>query len=355
MRTIAVCGLVMTGLVLAVVLGTTSTGRRVVADGGVARLPSDETPRGPSSPSAPLKDDPGIGQPHPLVVSLLSALRAETDPNRREELIRRAAESVPDADLRAVLNALVGDKDPAVAELSQLLTRRWAEKDPQATAVWAEQLPGEAFKTEALRQVAVAWANIDLTAAVAWAQGLPEDRSKAAALTSLAYEASRTEPLIALELMRTRPPTPERDDLLVHAVSQWAGTDCNSAVQWALSVADPNLHDRLVAAVVVAGARQDGHAAAEAVATLLAGGPEQERAAVAVAQRWAQQSPRDAGAWTSQFPEGSARDAAIQNVISIWRNQDGADFEAWLQRVPDDSLRGSGAASANQGAGTPRQ
>src|SRR5512137_67347 len=132
MKTMSVFGLAMAGLVLVAVLRTASTGKRAVADGEVARRLSYETRREPRSPSTPLKGHLATGRGHPLVISLLSALETDTDPNRRDESIRRAAESVSDADLRAVLNALVGDRNPAIIELCQLLTRRWAEKDPQA-------------------------------------------------------------------------------------------------------------------------------------------------------------------------------------------------------------------------------
>jgi hypothetical protein len=154
--------------------------------------------------------------------SLLAAVEAETDPDRRGEALKRTAAAVSDADLPAELDLLTRDPDQAADELRQLLVRRWAESDAPAAATWASQLPEGPIRCAALEQVAIAWANTDLPVAADWVRALPESDSRAASTLALAYEAARTEPVLALELAGALPPTRERDELLAHAVSQWA-------------------------------------------------------------------------------------------------------------------------------------
>ena len=197
----------------------------------------------------------------------LAAIEAETDPARRGEALDRAAEAVPREKQLATLNALVHSDGAAAAELSQLLTRRWAERDPATAAAWVAQQKSPA-NIPLLEQVAVAWADNDLVAVSAWLNTLPEGDGRAAATIAVAYEAARTDPLSALDLAAALPSTRARDDVLVHGISQWAATDA-AASEWAAKVPDPILRQRLLAAAAVASAERDGAgAAAMAVGTL---------------------------------------------------------------------------------------
>jgi hypothetical protein len=269
----------------------------------------------------------------PVSAVLSAKVEAEIDPDRRGKELERAVESVSDAELPAMLNALALGAGPGAAEISLLLVRRWAESDPAAAAKWISRLGESPLSRTALEQVAIAWANTDLTAAASWVRVLPEGDSKQAATTGLAYEAARTEPLTALELAGALPPTRERDDLLVHAVSQWAGADASAAAAWAMKVPDSSLRQRLVASVAIALAEQDAVAAVRLAVNGLAAGEEQDRAAVSIVQRWAQHSPQTAASWVAQFPEIPSRDAAVQNLLSIWAAQDSEAAENWRRKL----------------------
>jgi hypothetical protein len=243
-------------------------------------------------------------------------MRAETNPERKAQTLDRIMQSA-DPDRRQMLEALAARVDSEAAELRQLLVRRWAEEQPKAAAAWAAHLPEGPAQTEAVSQIALAWAEIDLKAAIAWANSLAENSGKQVALANLAYEAARTAPEIALALAGTLTPNADDDNLVVHAVSQWAAADSSAATAWAEKVPDVHLRQRVIAAVVVALATQNGGAAARLAASELAPGEEQDRAVVAVVQRWAQTSPRDAMAWVSQFPNSSLRQAALQSVAAL--------------------------------------
>jgi hypothetical protein len=260
---------------------------------------------------------PGPDQPAQRAAnSLLAAWEAQTDPERRPEILESIVQSA-DSERSKLLDSLLARLDPAAAELRQLLVRRWAEEHPQAAAAWAALLSEGPAQSEVVSQIAIAWANIDLTAAAAWASSLPESAAKQQALANLAYEACRNAPETALALADSLPANAERDTLVVYAVSQWAAADPTAATAWAENVADANLRQRLVAAVAVALAKQDGAAAARLAANAIDPGEEQDRAVVAIVQRWAQTSPRDALSWIRQFPNPSLRQAALQSIAAL--------------------------------------
>jgi hypothetical protein len=201
----------------------------------------------------------------------------------------------------------------------------------------------------ALEQVAIAWANTDLAAATGWVEALPDGDARQAAALNLAYEAARSEPVKALEVASGLAPTPARDDLLVHAISQWGGADPAAAADWAAKVSDASLQQRLVAAVAIAAAERVGPAAATFAANALGAGQEQDRAVVAIVQRWVQNSPQAAASWVSQFPDLPSREPAVQNLLALWTAQDAEAAGTWLRELPAGPLRDLGITAYNQG------
>jgi hypothetical protein len=200
----------------------------------------------------------------------------------------------------------------------------------------------------ALGQVAIAWANTDLPAATAWLQAMPAGDSKEVAALNLGYEAARSEPVTALVVASALPPGPKRDDLLVHAVSQWAAGNSAVAADWAAQVPDVNLRERLLATVAVSSAEKDGAAAATLAVRTIGAGDEQDRAVVSILQRWAQNSPSAAASWVAQWPDTPARDAATQNLLALWTVQDSQAAATWLYEMPEGALRNIGISGYSQ-------
>ena len=282
-----------------------------------------------------------IGPAHPgrpTCARLLAEVDAETDPELKNELLERVVESVMAEDLPAMLDSLALDTGSSAVEMAALLIRRWAESDPSSAAGWVTLHPNDPGTPVALEQVAIAWANSDLSAATSWVRTLPQDGGKITATLALAYEAARTEPVVALDLASALSPTRERDDLLVHAVSQWVAADFTRASAWAMNVADPLLRQRLVASVAIAVADHDATAAATLAVSGLAQGEEQDRATVSIVQRWAQHSPQAAASWVSQFPDIPLREVALHSLFAIWTSQDPTAVSQWMSELPDGPL-----------------
>jgi len=288
------------------------------------------------------------GPAHSSLTSLFAALDTETDPDEKPKSLERLAESLPESELPAILDALAETDSHDASELRQILVRRWAESNLSAAAEWASRLPAGPADADAVVQVALAWADHDLSSALGWVTALAEGEGKQAALASVAYEAARTDPVAALNAAHTLPPSTERDLLLAFAASQWAASDPSAAILWVANLPDAVLREKMLAAVAIGSAEADGLTAVQLATQGLHASEEQERAAVAILQRWVQISPPAAASWLNQFPDVPLRQLAVRALVGVWATQDSRAAAAWLESLSEGSLRQSGLTAYAQ-------
>jgi hypothetical protein len=268
----------------------------------------------------------------------LSAHKAEFHADQKEKRIRRMlerlvatlpqkdlldrsayfsqqVESLADEDVPLMLARL--DETLRQSEFGVLLLRRWTQSDPLAAGTWALALNTGEERTAALQHVATLWAGQDLAAANAWASALSDAPARQTVLLALAEETVRTQPVEALDLAGRLAPGHERDRVTVRAFSEWATQEPVSAMRWLARVDDPVLQHQMMVALIPVLANVDGNSGAQLTVAWLKPGPEQERIAVAVAQRWVQESPAGAAEWVNRFPPGAMRLAALDNLDRI--------------------------------------
>lgn len=346
MKTIAALGLVVLCLCVTLMVRY-ETGRNSVA--GVSGAPITVAVR-TNQDSAIDPGSPSIwsaGTPSPFAPTAVP-MAADIEDDRRKQGALHTAAAVA-ANQGNVLGSFTGDPECIGGLLYQLQVRRWAEENASAAAVWVTQLPDAPLRKSLLEQVAIAWANLDLPAAVGWVRTLPSSDSQMTATRAVAYETARSDPIAALDLAATLPPSRERDDLLVHAVSQWAACDASSATAWAKRVSETSLRQRLVAATAIGLAERDGFAAAKLSVSDLEAGTEQDRAVVAIVQRWTQQSPEAAASWVSEFPDGPLRKPAAEILSTVWREKDPLAAAKWLGEFPSEPACQSAAIAELDG------
>jgi hypothetical protein len=80
-------------------------------------------------------------------------------------------------------------------------------------------------------------------------------------------------------------------------------------------------------------------------------GPSQDRAAVAVAQRWGQQEPVQAGAWVAQFADPRLQADAASALVDVWAQADLAGCRQWVESLPDGAAREAGRMALRKQAG----
>jgi hypothetical protein len=117
--------------------------------------------------------------------------------------------------------------------------------------------------------------------------------------------------------LHARPPSPERDQELIHAVRQWAGDAPDEAVAWLAEVPSGDRRDWLACALVTALGEADPERAAAVIDAELPDGLARRHAIVALAQRWVQQSPDDARQWLGRLSPAAAGDEGLREIAVI--------------------------------------
>jgi hypothetical protein len=267
----------------------------------------------PERPANPLRRNLAVA---------LEALQAELDPMEQAQKLASLVQTVAAADLPEAV-AFLNEQPPTKLgrALELRLLRQWAGNDPQTAANWVSQGSLGAVRPEAINAVAVVWANQNLSEAAQWLRQLPGEAEQAGALVTAAYEAARTQPVEALKLASEVPAGEPRNDLIIHAASQWAAQAPADAAEWASRIPDSNLRQRVLAEVATAWGESDPMAAATFAAQTLAPGKPQSDAVVGVVQRWAPKEPAAAAAWVAEFPAGTLRDTALQELAKLQPEQ----------------------------------
>jgi hypothetical protein len=238
------------------------------------------------------------------------------------EKLASLAQEITPADLPEVVAFLNEEESTKLGRALELrLLRQWAGNDPQTAANWVSQLSLGSARPEGINAVAVVWANQNLSEAVQWMRQLPGEGERTDALVTAAYEAARTQPVEALKLASELPPSEPRNDLIIHAASQWAAQTPEAAAEWAGRITDSNLRQRVLAEVATAWGESDPVAAATLASQALSPGKPQSDAVVAVVQRWAPKQPAAAAAWVAEFPAGTLRDTALQELAKLQPEQ----------------------------------
>jgi len=238
------------------------------------------------------------------------------------EKLASLAQEITPADLPEVVAFLNEEESTKLGRALELrLLRQWAGNDPQTAANWVSQLSLGSARPEGINAVAVVWANQNLSEAVQWMRQLPGEGERTDALVTAAYEAARTQPVEALKLASELPPSEPRNDLIIHAASQWAAQTPEAAAEWAGRITDGTLRQRVLAEVATAWGESDPVAAATLASQALSPGKPQSDAVVAVVQRWAPKQPAAAAAWVAEFPAGTLRDTALQELAKLQPEQ----------------------------------
>lgn len=197
------------------------------------------------------------------------------------------------------------------------------KKDPSTAGNFDERarqilmMPMEGPREEAIRTLAQEWADADSTAAERWAMSLdvPEEREQA--LTHICRQSATLHPLRAIEIARTH----ELHEGLIHAAAHlWAGSDADAATQWATTLPDGDLKDRVDLQILLVRADSDPSSAAARLTSLYPSGTMLEEATIAVLHRWLRQDADEAREWVSTFAEGELKDRAmgeIRGMIAI--------------------------------------
>jgi hypothetical protein len=175
----------------------------------------------------------------------------------------------------------------------------------------------------------------------------PADRDKA--LAEVAWSAMETDPELSHQAFHHLPSgNPEKIRLIQHYAMRAAERNPEEALEWANSLETEVETATAIGQIALAIAETDPLRAANLLSESGIAGRDFDVALVQVIQRWAANSPPDAAAWVSTFPQGAAREAGIKFIAERWLPADAKSAFAWLDGLKDPTIR-SEAARAMEG------
>jgi hypothetical protein len=159
-------------------------------------------------------------------------------------------------------------------------------------------------------------------------------------LADIAWSALEIDPKLAHEAFQKLPAdSPEKIRLIQHYAMRLAEEDADEALAWAETLGTEREIAAAKSFIAVAIAETDPQRAANLLSESGIAGRELDVAVVQVVQRWAAQSPTDAGGWVSSFPPGAARAAGVRVIAEQWLPRDARAAFDWLGGIKDAALR----------------
>jgi hypothetical protein len=180
----------------------------------------------------------------------------------------------------------------------------------------------------------VRWAASSLDEAINWARGIPDSEQKHETLLTLAGEAVRSNPALALQLADEIPSNLKKEDLISRALADWAATDPKAAAARVLAIQPGDNRNEAVLRVTTVWAESDPSSAGAFAVEQMSPGKTQDDAVIGIIQRWTQQDPEQAAAWLEAFPTGALRDTAVTELVKLWADKDSKGLSGWLKELP---------------------
>ncbi len=219
------------------------------------------------------------------------------------------------------------------AEKSHLTAQPQANILSKCDQLWTEQRGDELV--ESVREWLTTPAHPE-PEVIAWLFRLPSDARRDALFAALAPELPVAR---RLDLAMAALSPGAHRDLLSAALGEWASKDAPAAVQWlSKHPSDPSLNDAQ-AAIAIAWSDEHPREAATYVATAMTEGQHQDRAAIAIVQRWAQQDAPSAARWVETLPQDHLEITAAEELTRIWSEDDPGTAEGWVQQLPPGPMR----------------
>ncbi len=256
-----------------------------------------------------------------------------------EVMVQHAAATDPAAVLKA-LSVQPG----AEGDFSEGILRAWAEIDLQgARNYFTTELLGKenAERDAAAEAIARAFVKQDADGALAWARSLPGPVGEKAARDAL-QTLSHIDSAKAAQLLIRNADAAQAPEWAVVMAESWAETEPEKAFHWSLSLPRELSADAATSSAKV-WATRDFNAALTAAEGM--SGDARANALRGIADVT---DARDVGKVlpsVESLPEGTARAAALSNLVFAWADKSPAEASQWLARQPQGLSRDAAVGS----------
>ena len=204
------------------------------------------------------------------------------------------------------------------------------KRDPERSARTIASL-GNADK---IKFAALQWALKDPGAAMRWAQELPDEKLRAEALKGVWQEFTSKHPEeAAAQLSKNSAAAPFIADTGKDIARNLAEKDPQKAAQWAATLRQPEARKEAFSALGEYHAGKDGADAGQWLNTLPEG-VDRESAIKGFVYRAKDNYPEEATAWATAIQDTDARRAALSTALGYWCRNDLLAALEWLQTSP---------------------
>lgn len=231
-----------------------------------------------------------------------------------------------------------------MAGLSQsevrLLISSWSRIDPASAFAYADSIPFETQRREALGTATFEWARVDLAAARRGMENLPEggrfrvERPEGSLVRGWAYTPDSGLEAYILE-------RPERDDLLSAVIQEkYRRLGPEKLTEWADSLIEKESTPEFRRKIFRKVARTIGYRkAASAIPWVLANFSEEgigRDGPLILVESWSQTKPLEAIEWLRTDAPEASRSTGLQSAYRQWLGRNRQEARRWLASMPDD-------------------
>ncbi|MDG2124444.1 MAG: hypothetical protein P8J87_12135 [Verrucomicrobiales bacterium] len=250
-----------------------------------------------------------------------------------------SVEVVPEADVvsRFAVALAIEDRDGRRAELQGIL-KTWVTSDHEAALAMVEGLDNVALRRDLTQFALTTLSDESPATAVALLKTMPSlHHDQLWERSFLNWVAD--DPEEALEVWQGHRHPEERREALKGIAVGLAQQDTGVAIEWANGLSDPK-EKREAVHQIVGRAMRTGHAHAAQYLDALAAVDRNAAVEFAdtIAQRWADQDPREATEWAESL-EYDQRNRALREIAHKTVHRDPAAAEGVIDRIDDGDLR----------------
>ena len=258
-------------------------------------------------------------------------LREDQQSDAIKKILEATARRDPDAAVAlAQSHAPELLKEGGVADAIESALRK---RDPERSARTIASL-GAAKKISAAAQQ---WAQKDRDAATRWAQELPDEKLRTEALKGVWQAFANNHPdEAAAQLSKNAADAPYVEDSGKNISRSLAQKDPQQAEQWAATLRQPEARKEAFVALGEHYARQDTDDAGKWLNSL-PDGADRSSAILGYVYEAKGSHPAEATAWAAAVPDADARRAALRTTLREWFRNDLPAALEWLQTTPSIS------------------
>lgn len=203
------------------------------------------------------------------------------------------------------------------------LVSAWARRDPEAAWAWAQELPDQISRSQALRMMIHQWAKTDPDRVAATLSALPDGWTKWQLYASHAAQLAAVDPAAAVAWAQAAPTEGLRRQASLEAARGLARSDPTGALDILRSL-DLSSGDRLPGWEVKGPGGGDNPEVYSANGTVAA---------------LAEAAPEATMAFVAGLSEGTETPGLVQSAFSTWMRQDSMAASEWLAGQPAGKVK----------------